>query len=133
MAIMSCNSMIYLFHRLKSTDVLVPWRWLVVLLNYLSMLSFVKTLKVILAVLMKWLIFIDLQSICNPIGNYVHWMIVAATTTHLVKSLKQRFTSDGRLQLQGNISYYWGFCLVDLWTTFPLSFHVFGSLFCNCK
>ena len=47
MTITSCNSITYWFHRLKSTQIHVPWRCLVASLNYLFMLSFVKTVKTI--------------------------------------------------------------------------------------
>ena len=56
-------------------------------------------------------VFIDLQSICNPIRNYVYEMIVRATNTSLVKSLKQCFTSNKRIQPIRNTSYYCGFSI----------------------
>ena len=38
-------------------------------------------------------------------------MIVGATNTNLVNTLKQCFTSDGQIHLQGKISYNWGFSI----------------------
>ena len=41
-------------------------------------------------------------------------MMVGGTNTNLVKTLKQRFTSNGRIQHQGNIRYNWNFSLSQL-------------------
>ena len=41
-------------------------------------------------------------------------MMVGGTNTNLVKTLKQRFTSNGRIQHQGNIRYNWSFSLSQL-------------------
>ena len=67
-------------------------------------------------------IFIDLKHLQPSQPNYIFYMIVGRTNTNLVKFLEQRFTSNRRMQLQGNISYKWSFLLSSL---------IYGHLF-NC-
>ena len=72
------------------------------------MLSFVKIVKATPCSFngMTWLL-----SLLTCTSFAAQLYLVGATDTNLTKSLKQRFTSNGQIQLHRNISYNWGFSI----------------------
>ena len=125
---MSCNY-IYWFY------ILAPWIWLVVLLNYLCFI-FCKNYK------------------SHPLYFLTEWpgCYLYRLAKHLQPNQKlclnndgrsnkyqsgevfeAAFTSNGRKQLQGNISYYWDFSMSWFMDNFFTVFSQFWVPFCNCK
>ena len=128
MTITSCNSITYWFHRLKSTQIHVPWRCLVASLNYLSMLSFVIIVKTIPCSFngMTWLLslltckaFAVQSKIMSSRSNKYQYDKVFGTVFYF----EWTNTTSRKYKLTG-ISQ-----LGDSWTTFRLCFHVFRFLF----
>ena len=81
---------------------LVPKKYLVASLDLLisSMLYFVKTVKInpLSFSGMHWLLFLyTCKAFAARSEIFIYYMMVGGTNTNLVKSLKQRFTSNGKI------------------------------------